>query len=77
MARRLERSYLRGNRPLVRWDIDLIEMGLAIRRRSDMTLVAQSMGAFTASLVCTRARTRIRMLAFRERDDPSSGRNGR
>jgi pimeloyl-ACP methyl ester carboxylesterase len=36
----------------------------SIGKRSDVTLVAQSMGAFTAALVCARARTPIRMLAF-------------
>src|SRR5262249_1863867 len=36
----------------------------SIGERNDVTLVAQSMGAFTAALVCARARTAIRMLVF-------------
>jgi pimeloyl-ACP methyl ester carboxylesterase len=36
----------------------------SIGKRYDVTLVAQSMGAFTAALVCARARTPIRMLVF-------------
>ena len=35
-----------------------------IGNRNDVTLVAQSMGAFTAALVCVRARTPLRMLVF-------------
>jgi pimeloyl-ACP methyl ester carboxylesterase len=36
----------------------------SIGKRTDVTLVAQSMGAFTAALVCARARTAIIMLVF-------------
>jgi pimeloyl-ACP methyl ester carboxylesterase len=36
----------------------------AIGERGDVTLVAQSMGAFTAARVCARARTPLRMLVF-------------
>ena len=36
----------------------------AFGNRSNVTLVAQSMGAFTAALVCARARTPIRRLVF-------------
>jgi pimeloyl-ACP methyl ester carboxylesterase len=36
----------------------------SIGKRNNVTLVAQSMGAFTATLVCARARTPIRMLVF-------------
>ena len=36
----------------------------SIGKRNDVTLVAQSMGAFTAALVCARARTSIGMLVF-------------
>jgi pimeloyl-ACP methyl ester carboxylesterase len=35
-----------------------------IGKRNDVTLVAQSMGAFTAALVCAHARAPIRMLVF-------------
>jgi pimeloyl-ACP methyl ester carboxylesterase len=36
----------------------------SIGKRNDVTLVAQSMGAFTAALVCARAPTPIRRLVF-------------
>src|SRR5262249_23906368 len=36
----------------------------AMRSRKDVALVAQSMGGFTAALVCDRARLPIRRLAF-------------
>ena len=36
----------------------------AIGKRNDVTLVAQSMGGFTAALVCARAPKRIRRLVF-------------
>jgi pimeloyl-ACP methyl ester carboxylesterase len=36
----------------------------AIGKRRDVTLVAQSMGAFTAALVCARAPEKIRQLVF-------------
>jgi predicted alpha/beta hydrolase family esterase len=36
----------------------------AIGKRSDVTLVAQSMGGFTAALVCARAPKKIRRLVF-------------
>ncbi len=36
----------------------------AIAKHADITLVAQSMGAFTAALVCARAPTKIRALIF-------------
>jgi pimeloyl-ACP methyl ester carboxylesterase len=36
----------------------------AIGKQDDVTLVAQSMGAFTAALVCARARKAIRRLVF-------------
>jgi pimeloyl-ACP methyl ester carboxylesterase len=36
----------------------------SIATRNDVTLVAQSMGAFTAALVCARAPTSIRELVF-------------
>jgi pimeloyl-ACP methyl ester carboxylesterase len=36
----------------------------AIGTRSDVTLVAQSMGAFTAALVCARVRNQIRRVVF-------------
>jgi pimeloyl-ACP methyl ester carboxylesterase len=36
----------------------------AIGKRQDVTLVAQSMGAFTAALVCARAPKKIRRLVF-------------
>jgi pimeloyl-ACP methyl ester carboxylesterase len=36
----------------------------AIGKRNDVTLVAQSMGAFTAALVCARAPKKIRRLVF-------------
>jgi pimeloyl-ACP methyl ester carboxylesterase len=36
----------------------------SIEKRSDVTIVAQSMGAFTAALVCARAPTSIGMLVF-------------
>lgn len=36
----------------------------ALGKRSDVTLVAQSMGAFTAALVCARAKKKIRRLVF-------------
>src|SRR5262245_36691465 len=36
----------------------------AIGKRNDVTLVAQSMGGFTAALVCARAAKKIRRLVF-------------
>jgi len=41
-------------------DIVLATLG----KRKDVTLVAQSMGGFTAAIVCARARKQIRMLVF-------------
>src|SRR5262245_5781628 len=46
----------------------------AIHRRTDVALVAQSLGGFTAPLVCARAR--VRMLVF-QRDDPGAWRDRR
>ena len=45
----------------------------SIGKRNDVTLVAQSMGAFTAALVCARARTSIGMLVFVNAMIPLSG----
>ena len=47
----------------------------AIAERTDVVLVAQSLAGFTAPLVC--ARTPMRMIVFRERDDPETGRDAR
>ena len=46
------------------------------RQATDVTLVAQSMGAFTAALVCARVRRNYEA-RLRQRDDPASWRNGR
>lgn len=55
---------LPGDAPQVGLHVYADRVIATIGNRNDVALVAQSMGAFTAALVCVRARTRLRMLVF-------------